>query len=187
MPISEKEAWYDKRPLRCSPTWKTILTVIVIAILAFIFFKVCKVENMHRHCYTDNQKLCTSPYYRMAPEPGDDTVTLLQRVENGIRLPEENVNWRRVFMISAILGLVTAAVYKRGLPNIVEYLVASALIYLILTAITNWYEMHIWYRVREQQLRTVDQLRVNLGVIKESDKCGIYGPSDTKGVTYVSC
>ena len=184
---TEKTEWYNKRLLTCGPTWQAIGTVIVVAILIWVMQKVIKVENSHRHCYTDDQKSCTSPFYRVAPEVGDDTITLLQRVENGIRLPEENINWRRFFAISALLGLITAAVYKRGLPNIVEFLLASVLIYLVLTITTNWYEMHVWYRVREQQMRTLNQLRTNLGVMQESKACGVFGPSDTKGNTYIAC
>lgn len=169
------------------PSLKIILQIIFWAIIAFILIQAFISEKKHMLCYLANQCSCISPYYRIAPQEGDDNVTLLQKTENGIRLPEETVNWRRTLVLSIILAFVGSFVFKRGFPSIPEFIVFVIITYVILFSIQNWYEMHIWYRVREQQLRTVDQLRTNLGYMTPSTACGVYGPSDTTGFDFQKC
>lgn len=172
---------------RPMPSLKIILQIIFWAIIIFIVIECLISEKKHLMCYISNQCTCISPYYRIAPQPGDDNNTLLQKTENGIRLPEEGVNWRRTLLISILLAFVGSLVFAKKLPSIVEFIIFTIIAYVILYSIQNWYEMHIWYRVREEQLRTVDQLRTNLGYITPSTACGVYGPSDTVGFDFEPC
>jgi hypothetical protein len=182
-----RKRWFEYRFSPGDMRVGTILSVIFWAIIVIIFLYFGMVELRHLKCYTDKQQQCVSPYYRMAPQPGDDNVTLLQRTENGIRLPEEGVNWRRNLIISIVVAVALSILYQRGWPRVGQFILAVVLVYALLFSITNWYEMHVWYRVREQQLRTVDQLRVNLGVLQDSRTCGVYGPSETTGLQYARC
>jgi hypothetical protein len=179
--------WYEQRVGPTGPRWSTVLTVIFWFIIVCVVTKITITEVRHLGCYTDRQRECTSQFYRVAPEAGDDVPTLLQRTENGIRQPEEGVTWRRNLVISIAIAILLSIVYARSWPSVGIFIIATIVVYVILFSLTNWYDMHWWYRVREQQLRTVDQLRVNLGVMKESTACGVYGPSETKGNTYSSC
>jgi len=179
--------WYEYRMAPGDMKWGTIATIVFWIIIAYVVVYFVCIELRHLGCYTERQQKCVSPFYRVAPQSGDDNVTLLQRVENGIRLPEEGVNWRRNLIISIIVAVVLSIVYNRGWPKVGTFIIAAVIIYVLLYSIGNWYEMHYWYRVREQQLRTVDQLRVNLGVMQQSKACGVYGPFDTMGCTYTTC
>ena len=183
----DKKQWYEYRIAPGDMKWSRVLTIIFWIIIAFIVVYFTCIEFRHLGCYTERQQKCVSPFYRVAPQPGDDNVTLLQRTENGIRLPEEGVNWRRNLIISIIIAVVLSIVYNRGWPKVGTFLIATVLVYVFLYSVGNWYEMHFWYRVREQQLRTVDQLRVNLGVEQQSKACGVYGPFETQGYTYSRC
>lgn len=189
VPVCKPWTWKSEfgcngRPM---PSLKIILQIIFWAIIIFIVIEAFISEKKHMMCYISNQCSCISPYYRVAPQPGDDNVTLLQKTENGIRLPEEGVNWRKTLIISILLAFVGSLVFAKKLPSIPEFIIFVAIAYVILYSIQNWYEMHIWYRVREEQLRTVNQLRTNLGYLTPSTACGVYGPSDTTGFDFAPC
>jgi membrane protein YdbS with pleckstrin-like domain len=184
---SVPKQWYERRLAKGDMTIGAILTVIFWIIIAFILVKITVTEVRHLGCYTDRQQQCVSPFYRIAPQDGDDLVTLLKRVENGIRQPEEGVTWRRNLVIAIVVALLLSIVYNRGWPSVGQFLIATLVVYFILFSLTNWYDMHWWYRVREQQLRTVEQLRFTLDVSQQSTACGVYGPSETRGQVFSSC
>jgi hypothetical protein len=179
--------WMEKGIAGTKLSPAIILTIafwIVIIILVIYAFRT---EHQHKTCYTDRQKECISPYYRILPEEGDDLNTLLQRTENGIRIAEEGNSWRKTFLGSVLLSFVIGLIYKKWIPNPIEFTIAFFIIYVILYSANNWYDMHLYYRIREQQLRTVNQLRVNLGLMNESQACGVYGSSDTQGFNGRRC
>lgn len=169
------------------PSLLNVLTFIFWAIVIWIVIQILISEMKHNACYLSDQCSCASPFYRLAPQPGDSNVTLLQKVENGIRQPEEANIWRKSLLISIALGFIGAFVYKGGWPSVIQFIIFVAIAFLIIYMFNSWYDMHIWYRVREQELRTVDQLRVNLGYLTPSDACGVYGPSNTEGFDYTAC
>jgi hypothetical protein len=175
-----------KRCLENDISWKTVGTIVFWAIILYILYRMIRMELLHLGCFIQRQQECTSPFYRVAPQPGDDVVTLLQRVENGIRQPEEIVWWRRNLTISIFISFFLALIYTKQWPDVVPFVFGTLVVYVILASLTNWYDMHIWYRVREQQMRTVQQLRFELSIDKESGAKGVYGPPNTTGVEYVS-
>lgn len=181
--------WTDERGCHGyrMPSLKSVLVFIFWAIVIWVVLQILISEMKHNACYISDQCSCNSPFYRLAPQPGDSNVTLLQKVENGIRQPEEANVWRKSLLIGIILGFVGAFVYKRGWPSVVEFIIFVVIAFLVVYMFYSWNDMHIWYRVREQQLRTVDQLRVNLDYMTPSDACGVYGPSNTMGFDYVPC
>jgi hypothetical protein len=180
--------WYEG-PIcgGCGPTWSRLGTIVFWVIVVLIVVYFFYIEQKHLGCYVKRQKLCTSHFYRVGPEEGDDEVDLLQRIENGIRLPEETVQWRRNLITAIVIAIVLSIVYQRDWPRPGVFIVATVLVYIFLFSITNWYEMHYWYRTREDSRRTLDTLRVKLGVMKEPQGCGLLGPSETRGLTHSPC
>lgn len=189
MSDTKKWSWGDEAGVhgcRMSSV-KTLLTFIFWAIVIWVVIQVLISETKHNACYLSKQCECASPFYRLAPQEGDTNVTLLQKIENGVRLPEETNVWRKSLLISIVLGFVGSFVYKGGWPSVVHFIIFTIISFLIIYMFYSWYDMHVWYRVREQELRTVDQLRVNLGYLTPSDACGVYGPSNTTGFEYLPC
>ena len=175
-----KKNWYS------GVTWQTVCTIIFWAIISYFLFLLVKSELKHLGCFVLRQEQCSSPFYRVSPEPGDDNITLIQRIENGIRQPEEVVWWRRNFFVSAIVSFLVILICTRKWPEILPFVFSTIVVYVILASLSNWYDMHIWYRVREQQMRTVQQLRFNLNYDVESTAKGVYGPPNTTGVEFRS-
>lgn len=166
------------------PTPRKIMMVVFWVIVVLLAWWILRVEKQHLGCYTERQNQCVSPFYRIAPVEGDDNVTLLQRVENGIRLPEEGNVWRKTLIISMVISIILVLLVCWRFPSPFEFIICLAVVYVILYSLNNWYQMHVWYRVAEEQLRTVNQLRVNLGYLTPSTKNGVYGPNETTGFEF---
>ena len=185
---SKKMYWYDEPVRRGSDkTWRIVGTVIFWIVVLGIFLYFFYIEQKHLGCYVKRQKECTSHFYRVGPEEGDDNLTLLQRMENFIRQQEETVQWRKTLLISIVIAVALSILFVRDWPSPGYFIVAVAIVYVLLFSVFNWYDMHYWYRTREDSRRTVDQLRVNLGYMKETTTCGVLGPMETRGITRQTC
>jgi hypothetical protein len=185
--VSTEGHWYaslGKKDIpRNFPNPNRIGTIVFWIIIVLIAAYAFRAERSHSACYDSKQKECTSHFYRAAPEEGDSNIDLLQRVENGTRVAEEGVTWRRHLLISFVLSILIPIVIVRRWPSPLEFLIEVVIIYTILTAVNNFCDMHFFMRIREDQLRSVDQLRHNLGYSDLGKQAGIYGPPGTFGYT----
>ena len=179
---------HNQRPrFRLNDRHQRVFTIIFWVIIILIALYAFNAEMKHNSCYVDRTKDCMSPFYRNYPEPGDTNVDLLQKIENGTRIGEERTRWRKALLISFGIIFFTFILGLRRLPRPLEFTIGVAVSFILIYNVEGYNIMHYTYRVEQNTMRSINKLRENLGIIQLSDKCGMYGPSNTSGVEWNVC
>lgn len=177
----------DRFRFRLTDRHQRVLTIIFWVIVVLVGLYAANAEMKHNSCYVDRTKECLSPFYRNYPVPGDTNVDLLQKIENGIRINEEKTRWRRTLLISYGIIFFVFVLGLRRVPRPIEFTIGVVVSFLIIYNTEGYWYMHYGYRVEQNTLRSLNQLRANLGFLELSQACGMYGPSNTSGTDWQVC
>lgn len=172
---------------RLSPAQNSLATMIFWVIIIMIAIYAFHYEGRHNSCYVDRTRECLSPFYRNYPEIGDSDADLLQKIENGTRIPEERVRWRRTLLISFVIIFFTFVFTQRRVPRPIEFTIGVILAFMVIYHVESFWWMHYGYRVEQNTLRSINQLRENLGYLTPATFCGAYGPSNTSNFDWQVC